>query len=599
MVSTRWHHLMLAAATALAAVGGYALVAWPLLVWSLLHGEPALIAPADVLAGGLRALAGSTPARAWAAYELPPTAFALFVDALLTLAAGALGFVAWLRVDRWRGQSHAGAPTWSPRRQVTPRAWATPRDWLHLQPRDRSRSSGRRVAFSVLLRRLLREPREPVAGDAWLLGRLRGTEVRSGPEMHLGTFAASRAGKTVRDLISQIRAHDGPLVAMSTKLDVVLHTLQLRRRHGPVWIFAPMSDLEPLELTSCGWTPLTACGTWHGALAMAQWIFDADPTAAPSSESSSGARFYNREAVETLLPALLHAAALDRRPMADVLAWLRGGIDGLDPPRQIVEQHGADRAAAALADVQQQDERARSYLLISAAQLVSAYRLPDVQHHDRHEFDPARLVAEGGTLYLIAPDSQQDLLAPIFGGIVGELLRTCELNAQHAADPRTLPVLKFIVDEAAQLTPLAKLPTYLAVSGGWGVRWMLVYQSLAQLRHRYGADADTILANLHVRKVLGPVLDRTTRDDLVHLLGEQQATHTSYTADRWSPPRSVTRQQQRRNKLDSDDLLRLGEGMAVVVHGRDLPARVHLPLWWEWEGARSAKEAHAQTRRST
>ena len=58
--------------------------------------------------------------------------------------------------------------------------------------------------------------------------------------------------------------------------------------------------------------------------------------------------------------------------MADVLTWLRGGLEALDEPREIITAHDAHRGAAQIAGVQALDERPRSLLLMSAAQLVSA-----------------------------------------------------------------------------------------------------------------------------------------------------------------------------------------------------------------------------------
>jgi hypothetical protein len=180
----------------------------------------------------------------------------------------------------------------------------------------------------------------------------------------------------------------------------------------------------------------------------------------------SGARFYNRDAVSTALPPLLHAAALSGRRMADVLAWMRGGTDALDEPRSLLEERGATSAASAVAGVQALEDRPRSLLLMSAAQLVDAYRFPDLEQPDLPVFRPADLL-EGGTLYLIAPESEQELLAPLFGGILGAVLRACEERANERG--RLDPPLRILADEAAHLAPLAKLPTYLAVSGGWGV----------------------------------------------------------------------------------------------------------------------------------
>jgi type IV secretion system protein VirD4 len=288
-----------------------------------------------------------------------------------------------------------------------------------------------------------------------------------------------------------------------------------------------------------------------------------------------------------LMPSLLQAAALGQHSMGDVLGWLRGGVDALDRPREILTSTNdpdtlAWASADALAGVQALDERPRSLLLMSAAQLIGAYRLEAVQLADHAGFDPAALLGERGTLYLIAPEGQTDALAPIFGGILGEILRACELRAQRVDDPRRLPLLKILADEAAHLAPLGKLPTYLSVSAGWGVRFCVVYQSLAQIRHRYGVQADAVLANTLCKLFLGPIHDRATRDEIVALLGHERVEHTSRTSDRFGYARSTTRHEQHRPAISAEQLARIGEGEAIAIHGRELPAVVRLPFYDEW-----------------
>jgi type IV secretion system protein VirD4 len=426
------------------------------------------------------------------------------------------------------------------------------------------------------------------------MGEVRRAELRSAREQHMIVFAPTGAGKTTRVVGRAVREHDGPMIVGLNKLDALYATLAARQAVGPVWVFAPLSDLSAFgpDARSCCWSPLTGCESWSGALQMAQWLYDADPHAAQSSQGSGGARFYNREAVEALLPALLHAAALGGRGMVDVLGWLRGGLDALDVARDTLVDHAALPAAHALAGVQQLDDRPRSLLVMSAAQLVSAYRLPEVAAIDGPGFDVGELLAENGTLYLIAPESQQEALAPLFGGILGEALRTAEINAARVSDPRTLPVLKLVMDEAAHLAPLTKLPNHLAVSRGWGCRWMLVYQSVAQLRHRYGQEADSVLGNALPKLFMGPIHDASTRQELMGLLGGESVTQTSRTHDSWGARRSTTEQEHERTKLAAHELAQLGDGDGVLIHGRDLPARVRLPFWWEIEGAHTPDEAH-------
>ncbi len=278
------------------------------------------------------------------------------------------------------------------------------------------------------------------------------------------------------------------------------------------------------------------------------------------------------------LPPLLHAAALSGRNMALVHEWLRSGIDGLDEPRSILARHGAQRAADAIAGIQGLDERPRSLLLMSAAQLVDAYRFPSVDAFDTPGFQAEELL-EGGTLYVVCPESEQDMLAPIVGGLLGSVLRVWEERA--AAEPQHRgPTLRILADEAAYLAPLGKLPTYLAVSAGWGVRWCLVYQSLSQLEHRYGREADAVLGNALCKLFLGPIQDESTRRYLTDLLDEETVTASSWSSSPLGSGGS-SRQERQAPKVSAQPLMQLREGRAVLVHGRDLPAVTYLPAFWE------------------
>jgi type IV secretion system protein VirD4 len=569
------------------------LVEWPTLVWSALHGNPSLINPFRALGVGIhRIFVGEWKLPHGWAEVLPPLSVGIVLDVLLACGLVLLVSSAAMRLGMWRGRSREHLSDLDPRKKVAPRTWAKPRDWSHLQPGpEEARSGALARAVSRPVRPLVGERRRPAprGGDGWNLGRVRGREVRSAPEQHMMVVAPTRSGKTLRVVATEAHEHDGPLVITSNKLDVLLHTIAARRRRGRVWVFAPMTPL-PGGVRCATWTPLLHCQTWPGALRMGQWLHDADPGAEDMAKGDGAAHFYDRGAVERLLPPVLHAAALADRRMADVYHWLTDGPDALDVPAEILARNGADRAALALRAVQGMESRAQTILLMSAARLLAAYRFPEVQAADEDGFRPDLLLGQGGTLYLIAPESEQDALAPIFGAMLGAILRECELNAGRCSDPRHLPLLKIEADEAAHLTPLGKLPAYLSVSAGWSVRWLVVYQSYAQLRARYGQAADAITANALCKLFLGPIHDRATRDELVALLGEQQVEQTSTTSGRWGES-TTTRHEQPRPKLGAEQLAQLGGGQAIAFHGRDLPALVTLPFWWEWLGCRSPEEA--------
>ena len=577
----------------IAFVIGTVLIEWPTFVWSTLHLRPSLINPFTALGVGIHRILLSEwrVPHGWDGI-LPPLAAAIVLDVLLVAGLVALVSTCSMRLGMWRGRNREHLSDLDPRKKVRPRAFAKPRDWSHLQPEaEDSRSGTVARTLSRPVRPLVGERRrpEPRGGDGWNMGRIRGREVRSGPEQHLLVVAPTRSGKTMRVVATEAHEHDGPLVITSNKLDVLQHTYAARQRRGKVWVFAPMTRL-PNGVACASWTPLVHCETWPGALRMGQWLHDADPGADEMAQGDGAAHFYDRGAVERVLPSVLHAAALADRRMVDVYHWLTDGPDALDVPAEILRRNGAERAAAALRSVQAMDSRAQSILLMSAARLLAVYRFPEVQAVDEDGFRPDVFVREGGTVYLLAPESEQESLAPIFGAMLGAILRACESNAANAVDPRTLPLVKILADEAATLAPLGKLPTYLAVSGGWGVRWCVVYQSIAQLRARYGKAADAITANTLCKLFLGPITDQATREELIALLGEEWTEQTSTTSGRWGDS-STTRHEQPRPKLGGEQLAQLGDGQAIAFHGRDLPALVHLPFWWEWHGCRSPLEA--------
>jgi len=576
------------------------LVEWATLVWTTVRLHPTLVPASEVSHVALHGLL-------WHEWRtprsldgvVPPFWLGLVLD-LLLVAGVLLAFASvWMRFEVWSGRGRAGLHESDPRRKAKPRAFAKPRDWAHLQPAASAARTGAIVLLmSVAVRPLIGERRRPAprGGDGWNMGLLCGREVRSAPEQHLLVVASTRSGKTMRVVITEAHEHDGPLLITSNKLDVLHHTIAARRRRGPVWVYAPMSPLGR-SVSCAGWSPLRSCRTWPGALRMGQWLHDADPGASTAAKGDGAAHFYDRNAVERALPPVLHAAALARSSMADVYDWLLVGLEALDEPREILQAHGADRAVVALRALQQMDPKAQGFVLMSAAQLLSAYRHPEVQAADRDELRPDELLAKNGTLYLIAPESDQAALAPIFGGLIGAILRECEDRAAAVTDPRELPLLKALCDEAAHLVPLAKLPTYMAMSAGLGVRWCVVYQSLAQLRARYGIDADSITANALCKLFIGPIHDKTTRDELLAFLGNDYVEQTSETTDRWGGGSTRTTHEQARPKLAPEELAQLGNGEAIAIHGRDLPAIVKLPFWWEWLGCSSPREAVARSRR--
>lgn len=560
------------------------LVEWPMLATSTLRGDPAVMSVTDAVAGAVQWIGFSShpdprdlPIFTKHQEALPGPGLWIALDVVLLMVVGALGLAGWARVDAWRGRRDVAGSRWNPRSQVTTRTWARPRDLLHLQPAGEATGLVRRALTALV--RLARLQRGPgPRRDSWGLGKLSGAQLRSMPESHMMAVAPTRAGKTTRVLIPALLERPGPAIVLSNKFDVLHATVEARLQEGPVWVYAPMSPPEAVGPYGCTWTPLDGCEDWDFALRMGLWLKDADPSSS-KSDDSSGARFYNREAYGTVLPPLMHAAALSGGTMADVLRVLRTGVKALDAPRGILEAAGAVAAADRLAGLQKLDERPRSLVLMSAAQLVDAYRFPSIQASDAPGFRPEMLDA-CGTLYLIAPEAEQEMLAPLFGGIIGQTLRRWEQHAAHMEGCYGDP-LRILADEAAHLAPLSNLPRLLAVSAGWNVRWLLIYQSLAQLQDRYGPGADIIIGNVLSKLFMGPIQDESTRRYLMDLLDEETVTSRSWSTNATGVSGGRTHHERQASKVSSQRLMQLPEGKAVMIHGRDLPAITKVTPYWK------------------
>ncbi len=543
-------------ATVMLGLAAYVVASWPLLLWSggipslvdgVLSGvrvpwhlgEPRDAYPADLAAG----LPG--PVGWWAAVSAPA--------ALLAVA----GLLAMVRVDRWRGRRRLGVRRYDPRGRVRTRSFARPRDVRHL-----------------------------VCGqgeDSWPLVCVDRREIGTGPESHVLAIGPPRSGKSSALAIPWIVEAPGAVITTSTKRELAELAGPARSRVGPCWVYAPLAPREGLPVAPASWSPLAGCEDWDRAQLTAHWLADATPRSSGGGEDGGAARFWNAEAAKSL-GAFLHAAALDpeRFSMASVIGWVDAGAAGLVEPLDALGVGGHAAARSRLEGLAGQDARTLSYTLISAGQLIAAYRFEAVQASERggRRVEVDELLDGNGTLFLIAPESRQSLVAPLFAALLGEVFRAIEERALTVGPLD--PPARFVLDEAAQLAALASLPERLAVTSGQGVRIASLWQSLAQVRQRYGEDAETVVASSHARVVLGPVVDEPTRRMVVELLDEEPGERRSrHGGGLEGGRRSTTVQETPQRKASAQALQQLERWRGLAVVGSELPMVGRVAPWWE------------------
>ena len=111
------------------------------------------------------------------------------------------------------------------------------------------------------------------------------------------------------------------------------------------------------------------------------------------------------------------------------------------------------------------------------------------------------LNGEANTLYLFSPRSEQQRLSVLFATVIDEAIAAVDSRFAENGKPLDPPLL-LLLDEAANLAPIAELDEIAASVAGVGIQLLTIFQDLAQVKTVYGKRAPSIVNN-HVAKVIG------------------------------------------------------------------------------------------------
>jgi type IV secretory pathway TraG/TraD family ATPase VirD4 len=474
------------------------------------------------------------------------------------LLAGLLAGAALLRARRLLGAWTAGSPLGRGQRSLARRAldrgWVTQRTW----------------AAAWDLRRLWVAgvvPGRPYLG--WLEGRRR-RMLAAELEVQPLVVAPPRAGKTSGFVIPWLLEHDGPALVLSTKRDVYDATVAHRRALGRVWVYDPFGSER-----SAGFSPLAAATTWSGAIRTGEAL----ASAAHADASNAANEFWDKEAASMLAP-LLHAAAIGGRAITEVVR----ALDTRDFSAAVEALKAANALAAAdqLEGVSRRDERNRETTVMSALNLLRAYRYPQVADAAGGDLTPtAFLAGRANTVYVVAAGHDQDALRPLILALVTAVYEAGIARSRESGilDPR----LFVLLDEAANIAPVRNLASWLSQCGDHGVVIATIWQSLAQIDQRYGRPArDAICAASTAQVFLPPLADPTTVGYLTRLLGEELTANAQLAGGRRTLAAGTEQ------AAPAPWLRQIARGRALLIY-RDLPPAVVLaPSWRRQRRLRAA-----------
>ena len=435
------------------------------------------------------------PSRAFATRaerESAPGTWAYVLTGVVVVSAVALSVRgARRRLHGWQARSPLSFEHSSAAGVALQRGWVQQRTWAN--SRD--------------LRRLWVST--PVLGRPYLgrVGRAGQRMLAAEPEVQPMVIAPPRAGKSSGFVVPWLLDHDGPALALSTKRDVYEATAAHRSRVGEVWVYDPFGDER-----SASFTPLVPAGSWDGAIRAGEAL----ASAAHPDQANAANEFWDKEAASMLAP-LLHAAALARVPIGELIRWL----DARDFAAAVGILKAADAHAAAdqLEGVGRRDERNRETTVMSALNLLRAYRYPQLAESAGEEVTPERFLdGSANTIYVVAAGHDQDALRPVILALLASVYEAAVVRARERGPLH--PRLLILMDEAANIAPVRNLASWLSQCGDHGIVIATIWQSIAQIDQRYGRAArDAICAASTAQVFIPPLADPTSTGYLSELLG--------------------------------------------------------------------------------
>lgn len=516
------------------------------------------------------------PAAAWHAAVGPPAAYWTCVTVTAT-AAGGLAWGAW-RLSR---------------RLVATTSARAPRNAGLATSAEARRVAGSRalLARSTLLRPSLGRPRPEDVG--FRLGRCGSSWCWASVEDSMLLLGPPRSGKGTQIVIPMIVDAPGPVVTTSTRPDNLAVTAAARRHLGPVCVFDPQHLAGRPPSGSPRWSVLRGCAQPQTAMARAEALV---PQA--GSAGVENANFWRTQALG-VVRGLLHAAALDSRPPADLYRWSHAAA-GAKEAVAILAAHpqataGWERALDAVIGA---DQRTRDSVWAMVANtfapLADPAVLAEVSPHPDNTLDPDSFLAANGTLYLLGTATGASATATLVAALVEDMVDAARRLAARSPSQRLDPPLTVVLDEAANY-PLGSLPALMSDGSGSGICTLAVLQSLAQARDRWGKDAAGAIWDAAIVKlVLGGSANADDLADLSRLIGDHDVREWSETRAGAAMATSTSSSLRRRPIMEPADLRRLPLEHGLLLLRSAAPIMIRLTPWTARRDAAQLAASRAQ-----
>ncbi|MGP4968534.1 type IV secretory system conjugative DNA transfer family protein [Glutamicibacter ardleyensis] len=410
-------------------------------------------------------------------------------------------------------------------------------------------------------------------------------------EDSLWVYAPARGGKTSSIVVPMVLSAPGPVLATSTKPDVVAWTATARQAQGEVFV----CDWE--DITGwphrVKWTPIYGCEDEDEALERGKaWA-----NAAPMEGTKNGSWFSAKAG--SVLGRLLHAAALEDRTMDDLLLWI---FDSHNPePITILEDHRKSRAfiqplrERTESRAGETEDSIKSTLLSLAEPLVTEKVLSQFRFRRGEAFDINEFLEGQNTLHIVV-DGEKSPLGTLSTMFADQVYRAARRKSSAFASGRLWPVFRVVLDEAPNVAAFSNMAELITDTGGRGIQVIGISQSFIQNEARWGKEEAKAIESNASLKLIFPGINSEDLKTYASDMGVRDKARISHSSSKTGGSRTTSTEEKAIVRAEELKHLRFGQATAVY---RNLPPHVvHTEMVWQRKDHKHLKDMKDQTLRT-
>jgi type IV secretory pathway TraG/TraD family ATPase VirD4 len=430
------------------------------------------------------------------------------------------------------------------------------------------------------------------------LGRIKhaGLPIYASVEDSILLVGPPGAGKGTGFVYRAVADAPGSVVATSTKPDVLLNTVALRQaEERRVWVFDPQEISGWPEVLR--WSPTRGCDDPTTAIVRAAGMAEASQV----GKGVTNGDFWAGQTA-AVIRCYLHAAALADKTAIDVLRWTRN--PKAEEPITILHEHrgAAEGWGDELAEQKAAPPNHVGSVWAGVRRAFDSLADPRVARacspRPGEGFDPEQFIRDGDTLYLLGSNKATLSVAPLVVALIEDIVETGRRMAAESPGERMPLPMTLALDEVANIAPLPSLPYVLGDGRGHGFQTVVVFQSLAQARSRWGVEeAEVIWDTCTCRMILPGLASQRDGKMISDLLGEYD--EISHRRSRGRGATSYNEDIRSRAAVPVHAVRQLKPGTFLLIYRHLKPIAGQLELSYQGREADRFDAALAKGRRLT